>query len=579
MKVKRLIAMLMAATLFVTCFAACAKSDTDKTTTQGTTANTVSVTTDNWSEYDSLIAKIKSSTDFTAREALMHQAEDILMATGAVCPIYYYNDSYMMKTGLNGFFATPTGYKFFMYATLPGATKLRINIASEPDKLDPALNTTVDGAILAANSFAGLYTYGSDGKIIPALAKGFTVTADGLTYTFTMKDNLKWSDGSALTAKDLEYSWKRSVNPATASDYSYMFNGIAGFDDNNINVKASEDGKTFTVVLSAPCAYFLDLCAFPTFFAVKQSAVEAGATAENPGAWATEAGFVTSGAYTLQSWKHDESMVYVKNPNYWDAANVKMDTLEFMLSADDTAIYAAYNAGNLDFIDTIPNDEVAKLKTNPEFYTVDSLGTYYVCFNVKAALFAGKTAEQAANMRKGLGLLIDRSYIVETVGQTGQKIANSFIPEKMKDGHGGVFKSNDTAYTYKVKDDVGYYRLGTTEADYQANVAEGIALLKDAGYKFDASNKLDASTPISFEYPVNENTGHVAIAQCLQQDFAKYGITMTIKTVDWANFVNERKAGNFTIARNGWIADFDDPINMLEMWGTTSGNNDCQFGK
>jgi peptide/nickel transport system substrate-binding protein/oligopeptide transport system substrate-binding protein len=586
-KIKRIIALVMAVTLFVSVFAACTKSSTKTTTTAETTASSITVDTNNWTKYDALIAQIKASTDFTAREALMHQAEDILMNTGAVCPIYYYNDIYMMKPGLEGMFATVTGYKFFMYATLPGATKLRINLASEPAKLDPALNSSVDGAILAANSFAGLYTYDSSGKTIPALAKSYTVSADGMTYIFTMKDNLKWSDGSALSAKDLEYSWKRAASTETAADYSYMFNGIKGYGTKeNIDVKASDDGKTLTVVLMAPCAYFLDLCAFPTFFAVKQSQVEsakgykdASGKILNPGAWATEAGFVSSGAYTLQSWNHNTSMVYVKNPNYWDAANVKMDKLEFMLSADDTAIYAAYKAGNLDFIDTVPTDEIKALLTNPEFHIVDQLGTYYIAFNVKSALFKDKTVAQADAMRKGLGLLIDRKYIIDTVGQTGQKIANAFIPEGMKDGHGGIFKTNDTSYTYPVKDDVGYFSLGATQTTYDANVQAGIALLKTAGFEFDASGKLSASTPLSFDYLINENTGHQQIAECLQQDFAAVGITMNIKTKDWDTFLAERKAGNFDVARDGWIADFNDPINMLEMWGSTSGNNDCQLGK
>ena len=133
-------------------------------------------------------------------------------------------------------------------------------------------------------------------------------------------------------------------------------------------------------------------------------------------------------------------MVYVKNPNYWDAANVKLERLEFMLSDDDTAIYAAYQNGDLDFTDSVPTDQIATLLSNPEFHIVDELGTYYVIFNVKSDLFAGKTVEQAAAMRKGLSRLIDRQYIIDTVGQTGQKIATSFLPAGMADGNGGVFK-------------------------------------------------------------------------------------------------------------------------------------------
>lgn len=527
-----------------------------------------------WTEYDALVAQIKSTTDFVEREALLHKAEDILMETGAVVPIYYYNDLYMMRENVEGFYANLYGYKYFLHAT-NGTDTLRINLASEPDKLDPALNSSVDGASLAANSFSGLFTYSEEGVPVPEMAESYTVSEDGLTYVFTLRDGLKWSDGTDLTAADFEYSWKRAAATETAADYSYMFNGIKGYPD-DLAVKA--EGNTFTVELAAPCAYFLDLCAFPTFYVVNQAAIEgadgyldADGNVLNPGAWATEAGFVTSGAYTLTEWKHNESMVYTKNPYYWDAENVKTERLEFMLSADDTVIYAAYQAGDLDFIDTVPTDEIANLKgVNPEFYIIDNLGTYYVGFNVKSKLFDGKTVEQANAMRRAFGLLIDRQYIIDTVAQCDQKIATSYIPAGMLDGHDGVFKQNDDDYTYPVGD--GYY-------GEEVDVEGAIELLKEAGYEFDANGMLSASTPISFEYLTNEGAAHVAIAECIQQDLAAVGINMTIRTCDWNVLLNDRKNGNFDIAREGWLADFNDPINMIEMFETTSGNNDMQFGR
>ncbi len=529
-----------------------------------------------WTAYDALIAEIKTTTDTAHREALMHQAEDILMETNCLVPIYYYNDTFMMKDGVEGFYGNVYGNKFFQYATYGDATTLRINLASEPDKLDPALNSSVDGACLAIAAFGGLYTWDANQQLVPNFAEGYEMSPDGMTYTFTMKDGLKWSNGDPLTAKDFEYSWKRAAATETAADYGYMFNGIKGYPD-NLAVTASEDGKTLTVEMAAPCVYFLDLAAFPTFFAVHQASVEAaeGYKAEdgsilNPGAWALEAGFVTSGPYMLTEWKHNESMTYTKNPNWYDAENVKLETLEFMLSADDTAIYAAYQAGDLDFIDTVPTDLIESLKSNPEFYIVDNLGTYYICFNVKSDLFAGKTVEQANAMRKALSILIDRQYIIDTVGQTGQKIATSFIPAGMLDGNGGVFKTNDDAYTFPVGD--GYIAE-------EIDVDGAIELLKSAGFEFDANGMLSAATPISFEYLTNESSGHVAIAECVQQDLAAIGVNMTIRTCDWNVFLNDRKNGNYDIARNGWIADFNDPINMLEMWETNSGNNDVQFGR
>ena len=530
----------------------------------------------NWAEYDALIKEIRTTTDFAEREALMHKAEDILMETGAILPIYYYNNIYLQKPYVSGTYANGYGFKYWLFAETEGDT-LRVNQASEPDKLDPALNTTVDGACLVVNSFSGLYTYDENGDVVPDLAADYTVSDDGLTYTFNLLPDLKWSDGSELNANDFVYAWNRVIAEETAADYSYMFDAVKHNDDGTLAVEASEDGQSLTVELEAPCAYFLDLCAFPAYYPVKQSEVEAADGWEtNPGAWCQEAGFVSNGAYTLESWTHDESMTYVKNPNYHRADEVKIEKLQFMLSADDTAVFAAYNAGDLDFVaDTIPTDEIQTLLNNPEFHTVKQIGTYYVSFNVKSDLFAGKTPAQANAMRRAFALLVDRDYIAENIGQTGQEPANTFVPGGMADGNGGVFKENDDAYTYPDEATAGYHDPYALDD----NVDEAIELLEFAGYEFTDDGVLSDSTPISFEYLTNDTTAHVAIAEALQQDFGFIGINMTIKTVDWNVFLNERKAGNYDIARNGWLADFNDPINMLEMWTTDSGNNDCQFGR
>ena len=354
-----------------------------------------------------------------------------------------------------------------------------------------------------------------------------------------------------------------------------MFDVIAGWDEVQLGMDALQvkapDAKTLVVTLKSPCAYMLDLMAFPTFFPVKQSVVEAAADWQtNPGSWAQEAGFVSNGAYTLESWNHDESMVYVKNPYWYNADEVSIERIEYMLSADDTAIYAAYRAGDLDFADTVPTDEIAKLKdVDPEFHIIDNLGTYYVIFNVKSPLFEGNTVEQANAMRKAFSMLIDRQYIIDTVAQCEQEIATSFIPAGMADGNGGIFKDADN-WNYPVDD--GYY---STEVD----VDGARKLLELAGFKFDENGKLSAETPLSFEYLTNTSSAHEAIAECIQQDLAEVGIEMTIRSIDWNVFLNERKEGNYDIARNGWLADFNDPINMLEMWTTDSGNNDAQFGR
>ena len=524
-----------------------------------------------WDQYDQLIADIKSETDFTKRTEMMHQAEDILMSNYCILPFYYYNDIYMLKDYVKGMYSNVFGTKFFQNVTMDnGSTTLRLNLASEPAYLDPALNSSVDGACLAAASFSGLYTYNEEGQPEPACATGYEVSEDGLNFTVTLREGLKWSDGSDLTAKDFEYSWKRAAATATAADYGYMFAGFEGYPD-DLAVTAVDD-TTLTFTLTAPCAYMEDLMAFPTFYPVKQEAVEAAADWQtSPGAWCQDAGFVSNGPFVCTAWDHDVSMTYEKNPYWYGADDVALEKLEFMLSADDTAIFAAYNSGDVDMIDTVPNDEIQSVIDSSEFYIVDNLGTYYAAFNCKSELFADKTPEQAACMRKAFNILVDRDYIVENVGQTGQLPANAFIPYGMADGNGGVFKTDIT--------EQGYFDPYAINNDYEATVEEARNLLKAAGYKFGEDGKLSPETPINVEYLTNNGTGHVAVAESMQQDFAVLGIQMTIQSVDWNVFLEERKAGNFDFAREGWLADFNDPINMLEMWITDSGNNDCQFGR
>ena len=536
-----------------------------------------------WDTYDALIEQIRTCTDPVERVDLMHQAEDILMDTGALLPLYFYTDIYLQKDYLTNVYWTPFGYKYFMFAELGnGSDTLRMYLASEPDKLDPALNSTVDGAILAINSFAGLFTYDAEQKQVPDLAESYTVSDDGLTYTFTLKDDLKWSNGDTLDASDFVYSWNRAVDPATASDYAYMFAPIKGYaemtemdeegnlvnPDATLAVTASEDGKTLTVELTTPTAYFLDLCAFPTYFPVYQEAVEAAdPEGNNPGAWALDPGenFVCSGAYVLTEWNHNSSMVYEKNPNYHRADEVTIERQELMLSSDETAVFAAYNDGSLDFADGVPTAEIAGLEGNPEYHVIGTLGTYYVCFNVNSPMFDGMSAEDAATLRKALSLFIDRDYIVTNIGQADQVPAGSFIPAGCSDGNGGEFKNKD-------------YFDPSYEA-FEDNVAKGIEMLESIGYKFDENGMLSSETPLSFTYLVNTPGSNVDVAVAIQSDMAAVGINMEVSEMEWNVFLNDRKNGNFDVARNGWLMDYNDPLNMLEMWTSDSGNNDCQFGK
>lgn len=465
--------------------------------------------------------------------------------------------------------SSSTGEAPAVATTKEDKTTLNIWMSSEPAHIDPALNSSVDGGCLAVNSFEGLMRYNESGELEPACAESYEVSDDGLTYTFTMRDGLKWSNGDDLDATDFVYSWKRAASPEVAADYSYLceifpsFTYEEGLGDGD--VVASEDGKTLTVTLGAVCPYFLDLCAFPFFFPVNQEAVEASMSDGDPvGTWANDAGenFVCNGAYVLSSWNHDSDMTYVKNDNYWDADSVTVTTLNVMLTAETTAAYTAYTTGDLDFIDDIPVEEMETAKTSSEYVVLDNLGTYYASFNYNTDLYdeLGLDEEQAKVFRHAITLLIDRQYIIDTVGQNNQVAATSFIPAGCSDGNGGEFKNKD------------YY-----STDYEANVEEAKSLLESIGLYDTASDAL--TQDISLTYLTNNVEANVKIGECIQADLATVGINLSIDQEEWNVFQETRKAGKYDFAREGWIMDYNDPINMLEMYTTSSGNNNPQFGR
>ncbi|MFA5006698.1 MAG: ABC transporter substrate-binding protein [Candidatus Izemoplasmatales bacterium] len=543
------------------------------------------VTNGTWAEtYDVIINLAKRESDGEKRTALYHKAEDLLMSTGTIVPLYYYTDIFMASTGIEGLVNIPNGTKLFKYTTLDGVgTAISVCLASEPDTIDPALNSSVDGAIYIQHAFSGLLGYDADGQLVPDLAASLPTPVENedgtVTYTFELRSGLKWSDGTALTAADFVYAWNRAVDPDTAADYSYLFAIIDGADTGELNISAV-DATHFAVTLVVDVPYFFELCAFPTFMPVQQAAVEA--VADN--GWATEAGsYVTSGAYTISSWTHGSNIVMTKNPQYWNAAAITMEQITFYLSDDDAAILSNYINGTYDFIDSLPNDEIQNMKTNRpnEFNIEGQLGTYYIIFNnnsdlvpshISADMTPAELAEANEEIRYALSLLIDRNYIVTEIGQAGQLPASSFVSMGITNFDGSEFyeAAGSTTDAYN-----GYF--DTAEAAYAANCAEAVEILSKY-FEYDEETG-EFTNFATFNYLFNTSTGHQAIGEYLQSCFAAYGIAITMQNQEWGTFLNTRKNGEYVLARNGWLADYNDPINMLDMWTTDSGNNDAQLGK
>ncbi len=469
---------------------------------------------------------------------------------------------------------------------------MTLNVGAYPDTVDPALNSAVDGATYIIHVFAGLVGFEQvDGKLelVPQMATELPAGVkndDGSTsYTFTLRDGLKWSDGKDLTAADFVYSWNRAASPVTAADYGYMFEVIGGYaemnemdDDGNLvnpdaklDVVASDDGKQLTVTLPVDVPYFHELCAFPAYMPVRQDIIEA-----NGEAWATKAEtYIGNGPYKVTEFTQTQ-MTLEKNEYYYDADRVVSDKIVFAFNADDSSLLTNYHNGSYQFIDSVPNDEIQSLSGQKDFFVEGQLGTYYVSFNVNDAALKDFTEAEKADIRKAMGLMIDRNYVCEEIGQAGQVPAAGFVAMGLTEPDGKEFIEKNGPNG----DGAGYYSVA--KEDYTKNCEEAVELLKGVAassgkFTVGEDNKLVGFPKLI--YITNEGSGHEAIAEYLQQAWGVYGIEIEIQVQEWNTFLNTRKEGNYSVARNGWLGDYNDPISFLDMWYTESGNNDCQFGR
>ena len=430
---------------------------------------------------------------------------------------------------------------------------LDINIASEPDSIDPALNTSVDGAIMISHLFESLIRWDDDGEgnavLKPGIAESWEVSDDGLTWTFKLRD-AKWSDGKDITADDFVYSWNRLVDPATGADYEYMLDMVKGYDEKKLDISAP-DPKTFVVNLSVKCPYFEEICAFPAVMPVRKDIIEANKTWTN-----SPETLVSNGAYKLEKWDHNSTLSMVKNPEYYDQDSVKAEKLAFHLQDDQNAIYASYRSGDLDFINSVPQEEIQKLLDTKELKIKPYVGTYFVCFNTEKEPF------NDPKVRKAFSLAIDRNFIVNQVTGQGQEPATAYVPSGVYDAKGA---EGDDFRT------VGGDYYSINDEDYEKNIEEAKKLMEEAGYK-------DGEGFPQIDYLYNTDENHKAIAEALQNMWQEnLGVQVSLQNQDWNVFLKERKEGNYNIARHGWIADYNDPMSFIDMWLTGGGNNDAQY--
>lgn len=453
-----------------------------------------------------------------------------------------------------------------------------------PLSLDPALNSASNGSNIIRLGFSGLMGHqwvDGEAKLMPELAESYEISDDKLVYMFTLREGLKWSDGSNFKASDFVAAWNRAASADLGADYGFLYGYIDGYDDGKgtLNVVADDSARTLTITLAAPTAYFLDLCAFPVFYPVKACA------ADNEGIWATKAeSYIGTGPFKMTKYAVDDVIAFEKNSNYWNADAVSLGGINCLLSEDNTAMLTTYESGNAVYIDqSIDSGEFERLNaTYPgELYFGDMLGTWYVLFNVHKDISpAGKqlTVQEQSKARFALGQMINRQDLVEFVTMGGQVAATGFYPKGLSDGLNADVRSAEGYGTWYE----GTATPSEINPDYTVDMVTALQTFIDLGYAYEGTiegGDIKFTDFPSIEFAFNNSGTNAAVMQYVQESWAQFGITGIVNLEPWSTLQTKLKEGDAESARMGWVADFNDCVNFLEIFISASGNNYPRLGR
>lgn len=425
--------------------------------------------------------------------------------------------------------------------------KIVYNMGADPKTLDPALNQESQAGSVIANAFEGLMKIGPDEKPTYGVAKEHTLSEDGLVYTFKLKEDAKWSDGSKVTANDFDYAWKRALKKETAATYAYQLYYIKGAEKYNkgegkvedVGIKVIDE-NTLEVTLENPTPYFLELMAFPTYYPVKKDIVE------KDKAWATKPEtYVSNGPFKMKEFNQKQSIVFEKNDNYWNKDKVKLETLDVRMVADENTAYSSFKSGQIDMVDTIPPSEIQNAVASGLGKVFPQLGTYYFSVNVTGNDLSHEALRNPKVIR-ALTLAIDREALVKNVTKGEQTPATSFVPSSMK----GLDDKPFSKEFFPAKGDI----------------EQAKKLLEEAGYK-------GGEGLPTFELMFNTEGAHKVVAESVQGMWAQIGVKVNLKNQEWKVFQATRNQKNFQIARDGWIGDYIDAMTFLDLFVTDVGLN------
>jgi len=434
-----------------------------------------------------------------------------------------------------------------------GEKILRTNNASEPGTLDPALAKGTHESWVLNHTFEGLMKLDEDGMVVPGMAEDYELSDDDLTYTFTLRDDIKWSNGDDVTAHDFEFAWKRALDPDVAADYAFQIFYVKGGEAYNTGegslddvMVTAVDDKTLEVVLESPTGYFLELTAFYTYFPVNKAVVEADED------WANNADtHVSNGPFDLTEWVHDASIKVRKNENYYDNENIKLDGIDFTIIEEASTTWQGYEGGEYDLLVDIPQAVTAEMveEDNAELQIGKMVGTYYYNLNPEVKPLNN------VKVRKALSMTIDRETITEKITQGGQIPAEGVVPL-------GIMDEDGTEYRDKVDNAIEY------------NVEEGKKLLEE-GLKEEGMTADDMKEIVLL---YNTDEGHAKIAQAVQDMWRQnLGIEIQLENVDFNVKLDREQKGDYAISRAGWVGDYVDPMTFIDLWWSESSFNDVNY--
>lgn len=419
-----------------------------------------------------------------------------------------------------------------------------IENGSEPQSVDPTqIQGTPEHRINLA-LFEGLVGFDpKDSHAVPGVAESWERTGDGSVVVFHLRKNCVWSDGTPITAQTFVDSWLYYMSPETAAVYAYMPAGVikgaeaynAGkADASSVGLRAIDD-YTFEVTLVGPVPYAVDMMTHYAFDPLPMHAIKKFGKD-----WIKPANFVGNGPFTLKEWTPQEKLVVVKNDKYWNKDNVFLKTLTFLPIENSTTAYNKYKSGEIDWntTGTFPLDMLDEVRLRDDYQVSENLASYYLDLNKNDPVL------KDVRVRRALIEALDRQELVDKVTKGGQFAARAFVPKMAG---------------YTPVEGPGY------------DVADAQKLLAEAGYP-------DGKGFPKLAYIYNTNEGHKKIAEWVQQQWKKnLGIDIELENMEWATFLAKRQANDFQVARNGWVGDYEDPSNFLELFITTGGNNDGRY--